>query len=153
MSWGLWLVRNYHQSRWVWGELVGNGQVIFSKVQEARAESVRLGGNSGTRPKSSQVGVESVSCSQQFLFNVIAADMGGGVPHVAASWRATVSVSTPHIYIERRPRKSDSMQTEEEGRLLKQHLGSSPFSYSPTARRGFLKATEDGNDNNAWIWR
>lgn len=41
------------------------------------------------------------------------------------------------------------MQTEEKGQLLKQHLGSSPFSFSPTARRGFLKAPEDGNDNNA----
>lgn len=76
MSWGLWLVRNYHQTKWVWG-LVADGQVIFSKVQEARAENVRLGGNSSP-VITGGFGERQLPGSQQFLFNIAADIFLGG---------------------------------------------------------------------------
>lgn len=66
------------------GGLAGDGQVIFSKVQEARAESVRL------RQFWFPSNVITGGCAerqlpgpQQFLFNVIAmAGKGEGGGHV-----------------------------------------------------------------------
>lgn len=85
MSWGLWPVKNYHQSRWVWGGGgVDDGQLIFSEVHEDRVCKIGSQLLAPWLPSNVFAGVcaeRQLPGSQQFTSNFITADiffLGGG---------------------------------------------------------------------------